>query len=83
MISLKLSTLINSLLFDLYKSGIFTDSNGKVSSRVKTKLIEALGFNEFESLAEYSAETLEISCENVFVVAERHPALLTLLADWY
>jgi len=44
-----------SLLFDLYKSGIFTGDDGKISQRTKAKIIDALGFNSFESIEDLSS----------------------------
>ena len=44
-----------SLLFDLYKSGIFVGDDGKISSRVKSKIIDALGFNSFETVEDLSS----------------------------
>ena len=43
-----------NMLFDLYKSGLFTDENGVVSPRIKSKIIEALGFNNYETVEDIS-----------------------------
>ena len=63
-----------ALLFDLYKAGIFAGSDGRMDERTKAKIIEALGFNDFETVEDISSlhtkkaieENLKLTSEEIF-----------------
>lgn len=62
-----------SMLFDLFKAGLFNDQNGKLSNRAKSKILEGLGFSSYESIQDLSAlhikraikENLELTHETL------------------
>jgi len=52
-----------NMLFDLYKSGLFVGDDGKINSRTRAKIIEALGFNSFENIQDLSSMHIKKATE--------------------
>lgn len=60
-----------NMLFELYKSGLFAGDDGKVDKRVKNKIIQALGFNDYEVVEDLSSLHIKSACkENLSLSGE-------------